>query len=37
MPDVNKPLDDIAEALKLAPLVIAMANEFASNISATLK
>ncbi|EJW76391.1 hypothetical protein WUBG_12701 [Wuchereria bancrofti] len=36
MPSVNKPLDNIADALRLSPLAIAMANEFAFNISKTL-
>ncbi|KAK6108031.1 hypothetical protein QQG55_30550 [Brugia pahangi] len=36
MPSVNEPLDNIADALRLSPLAIAMANEFASNISKTL-
>ncbi|KAM3717796.1 Coiled-coil domain-containing protein [Dirofilaria immitis] len=36
MPDVNKPLDNIADALRLSPLALAMANEFAYNLSTTL-
>ncbi|VDK65407.1 unnamed protein product [Onchocerca ochengi] len=36
MPDVNKPLDNIADALRLSPLAIAMANDFAHNLSRTL-
>ncbi|CAG9539019.1 unnamed protein product [Cercopithifilaria johnstoni] len=37
MPGVNKPLDNIVDALRLSPLIIAMANEFAHSISSTLK
>ncbi|KAL3984615.1 hypothetical protein ACH3XW_35255 [Acanthocheilonema viteae] len=37
MTDVNKPLDDIVDALRLSPLVIAMADKFVLNISTTLK
>ncbi|VDK78736.1 unnamed protein product [Litomosoides sigmodontis] len=37
MPYVNKPLDDIVDALRLSPLVIAMADEFVFTISRTMK
>ncbi|EFO15344.2 hypothetical protein LOAG_13167 [Loa loa] len=37
MPDINKPLDNIADALRLSPLALAMANEFVFDISKILK
>uniref|UniRef100_A0A0R3S3W8 Reticulon-like protein n=1 Tax=Elaeophora elaphi TaxID=1147741 RepID=A0A0R3S3W8_9BILA len=37
MPVINKPLDNIVDALRLSPLAIAVANEFVFSISKTLK